>query len=74
MLYNNISHLVNRVPFCQLVEDGVHGIQHGHHLHRSNPAADLREGDYVREQDGYAIKHLQEKKLMIYYTFGSYLM
>lgn len=41
--------LVNFIAFCQRVEYGVHGVQHRHHFHRRNPAANFGERHNVRK-------------------------
>ena len=52
------THLVDFVELGEPVEDGVHVVEHGDDLHGRDAAADLGEGDHVREQDGDALKHL----------------
>lgn len=52
------AYLVDSIAFSECVEDGIHGVQHGHHLHGGYTGTDLREGDHIREQDGDTVKHL----------------
>ena len=33
--------------FGEVVEDGVHGVEHGHHLHGGDAGADFCEGHHV---------------------------
>lgn len=51
----------------QFVELRVHGVQHGHHLHRRDAAADGGEADDVAEEDGHALEHLHT--LLPYFNF-----
>ena len=55
-----LAYLVYLVALGQRVEDGVHAVEHGDHLHGAEPGADLREGDDVGEQDGHTVKHLRQ--------------
>lgn len=52
------THLVDVVLLCEVVEDGVHGVEHGDYLHGCDATADLREGHHVGEQDGDALERL----------------
>lgn len=62
-----MSYLVHPVAFCECVEDGIHRVQHRHHFHGSDSGADLCERHHVREQDGDAVKHLEEPIIMLYF-------
>ena len=53
------SHLEDAVLLAEGVEQRVHGVQHGHHLHGGDVAADARESHHVAEQDGDVGEHLQ---------------
>lgn len=52
------TYLVHIVLLTQFVKLRVHGVQHGHHLHRRDAAADGGEADDVAEEDGHALEHL----------------
>lgn len=57
----NAAHLVHVVFLGEGVKDGVHGVEHGHHLHGRDARADLGERDHVREQDGHQVERLPGK-------------
>jgi hypothetical protein len=54
-----ISHLVDLVSLTELVELGVHGVEHGHHFHGGDLAADGGESDYVTEQYRHVLERLE---------------
>jgi len=47
------------VRFAELVKLGVHGIEHGHHLHGRDSTADGSEPHHVTEQNRHAVERLQ---------------
>lgn len=53
------THFINSVPFRQLIEYGVHAVQHRNDFHGCNSAANFGERDDVREQDGDRVEHLE---------------
>ena len=53
------THLEDAVLLTERVEQRVHGVQHGHHLHGRDVAADASESLHVAEQDGHIGEHLQ---------------
>lgn len=52
--------LEDAVLLAERVEQRVHGVEHGHHLHRSDVAADASESHHVAEQDGHVRENLGE--------------
>ena len=45
--------------FAELVKLGVHGIEHGHHLHGRDSTANGSEPHHVTEQNRHAVERLQ---------------
>lgn len=56
------ANLVNVIALGQVVEYGIHGVQHGHHFHRRDSAADLGERHDIRKQYRHAVKYLKRNK------------
>ena len=54
------SHLEHTVLLAECVEERVHGVKHGHHLHGRDVAADPGEAHHVTEQDGHIREHLSQ--------------
>lgn len=44
----------------QRVEERVHGVEHGHHLHGRDVTADTSETHNIAEEDGDVRKHLRD--------------
>lgn len=55
-------YLVYAIELSEMVENGVHGVEHGDHLHGGEAAADLSEGHHVRKQDRHALEHLSKHR------------
>lgn len=62
--YEN-RYLVNFIALRQRVEYGVHGVQHRHHFHRRDPAANFGKRHNVREQYRHAVEHLEKNDLSV---------
>lgn len=43
----------------ELVEERIHGVEHGDNFHGRDAAADFREGHHVAEQDCHGIEVLR---------------
>lgn len=57
-LLRRVAHLVHFVLLGKCVEEGVHGVEHGHHFERRDSGADGREAHNVAEEDGHRLKDL----------------
>jgi len=56
------TYLVNSVSFRQLIEEGVHVIQHANYLHGSDSTADFCKSHHVGEQNWDHVKNLGRTK------------
>lgn len=50
--------LKHSVLLAERVEERVHGVEHGDHLHGCDMTADTSEAHHIAEQDGHIRKHL----------------
>lgn len=55
------SNLEDAVLLAERVEQRVHGVEHGDHLHRSDVAANASKSHHVAEEDGHIWEHLEER-------------
>ena len=57
------THFIHVVSLSEGVEVRIHSIQHGNDLHGSDSAANFRESHDVREQNRYAVEHLEMNEI-----------
>lgn len=55
-------YLEDAVLLAERVKQCVHGVEHGHHLHRGDVAADAGESNNVTEKNGHIWEHLGGKR------------
>lgn len=57
-----MTHLEYTVLLTERVKQRVHGVEHGHHLHRGDMAANAGESHNVAEKNGHIWEHLGGKE------------
>lgn len=55
------SNLEDAVLLAERVEQRIHGVEHGDHLHRSDVAANASKSHHVAEEDGHIWEHLEDR-------------
>ena len=55
------SNLEDSVLLAERVEQRIHGVEHGDHLHRSDVAANASKSHHVAEEDGHIWEHLEDR-------------
>lgn len=50
---------------AERVKEGVHGVEHGHHLHGCDVAADSCEAHHITKQDSHVWEHLSKGHIQL---------